>query len=323
MESMERLTMKNKRILITGATGFVGSCLSRRFVNMNYDIHIAKREQSNIWRIRDIFNRVVAHNIDLVDSNSIEKLIKDIKPRIIFHTATYGGYSFQKDVNKVIQTNVMGTVNLINACSKVGFDIFVNTGSSSEYGLKSSPMNEIDLLEPNSNYGVAKVSATLFCQAIARREGLPIVTLRLFSPYGYYEEATRLVPSIIISCLTGENPKVSSPEPVRDFVFIKDVVDAYIKVVETPDVKGQIFNIGYSKQHSVGEVVSKIIELAEERVSPEWGSIPKRTSEPIIWQADISKAKDILKWEPRYDLEEGLNKTVKWFKENINLYNKQ
>lgn len=312
--------INSKTVLITGATGFVGSCLTRRLVSVDCDLHIIKREQSNIWRIKNIFNRVVVHNVDLIDSNSLEKLVKNIKPEIIFHTATYGVYPFQKDANKIIQTNMMGTINLVNACSKVGFSIFINTGSSSEYGVKPKPMNETDLLEPNNNYGVAKVSTTLFCQAKARSEKLPIVTLRLFSPYGYYEEATRLVPSVIISCLTGKNPKVSSPEPVRDFVFIEDVLDAYIKVANIPNIGGEIFNIGYGQQHSVGEVVNKIIELAEEKVSPEWSSTTKRTNEPTIWQADISKAKDILKWEPRYNLEEGLNKIVKWLKENLSLY---
>ncbi len=312
--------MNSRTILITGATGFVGSCLTHRLVRVDCNLHIIKREQSNIWRIKDILNRVVVHNVDLTDNDSLEKLIRNIKPQIIFYTATYGGYSFQKDVDKIIQTNIMGTINLVNACSKVGFSIFINTGSSSEYGVKSKPMNETDLLEPNDNYGVAKASATLFCQAKAISEKLPIVTLRLFSPYGYYEELRRLVPSVIISCLTGKNPKVSSPEPVRDFVFIEDVLDAYVKAVTVPNIGGEMFNVGYGRQHSVGEVVNKIIELTGKKVNPEWGSIPERTKEPTIWQADISKAKDILKWAPKHNLEEGLNKTIKWFRENFSLY---
>jgi len=312
--------INSKTVLITGATGFVGSCLTHRLVRVDCDLHIIKREQSNIWRIKDILNRVAVHNVDLIDGDSLEKLVKNIAPEIIFHTATYGGYPFQKDVNKIIQTNIMGTINLVNACLKVGFSIFINTGSSSEYGIKSKPMNETDLLEPNNNYGVAKASPTLFCQAKARSEKLPIVTLRLFSPYGYYEELTRLVPSVIISCLTGKNPKVSSPEPVRDFIFIEDVLDAYVKAANVPNAGGEIFNIGYGQQHSVGEVVNKIIKLTGGKVNPEWGVIPKRINEPTIWQADISKAKNILKWKPKCNLEKGLNKTVKWFKENLSLY---
>lgn len=313
--------MRNlKTVLITGATGFVGSCLIHKLVNVNYDIHIIKREQSDVWRIKDILNRIESHNVDLFDRNGLEKLVKNIRPEIIFHTATYGGYPFQKDTNKIIQTNIIGTVNLVNACSKNGFDIFVNTGSSSEYGIKSKPMSEEDLLEPIDSYGVSKGAATLFCQAKAKSERLPIVTLRLFSPYGYYEELTRLIPSVIKSCLLGENPKVSSPNSIRDFIFIENVLDAYMRVIEASDIDGEIFNIGYGKQHSVGEVVDKIVRLTGNKVKPVWGSVPKRSNEPTIWQADISKAKDILKWEPKHNMDEGLSKTIKWFEKNISLY---
>lgn len=311
---------KSKIVLITGATGFIGSCLTHRLVSMDYDIHIIKRGQSNSWRIKDILKRVILHNIDLVNSNALEKLVRDIKPDIIFHMATYGGYPFQKDINKIIWGNIVGTVNLLNACSKIEFDIFVNTGSSSEYGLKSKPMSEVDILEPINDYGAAKASATLFCQVKAKSERLPIVTLRLFSPYGYYEAPTRLVPSVIMSCLKGKNPEVSSPNSVRDFIFIEDIIDAYMKVIETSDISGEIFNIGYGKQHSVREVVNKIVKLTENNVLPEWGSVPKRAIEPNIWQANITKARAILKWEPKYSFEKGLAKTVKWFMEHMALY---
>ena len=311
----------SKVILITGATGFIGSCLMHKFINGNREVHIIKREQSNIWRIKDNLSHALIHNIDIIDYVNIEKLIEDIKPDIIFHTATYGGYPFQKDVNKIIQSNIIGTVNLVKACSKVGFDVFVNTGSSSEYGLKSKPMIETDLLEPVNDYGAAKAAATLFCQAKAKSEMLPIATLRLFSPYGYYEEPTRLIPSVIRSCLLGENPKVSSSNSVRDFVFIEDVIDAYMKIIETPDIGGQIFNIGYGQQCTVGNVVNKIIKFTGNKVKPEWGSIPKRPNEAIIWQANIFKSRDILDWEPIYNIDEGLKITVKWFENNISLYN--
>lgn len=313
----------SKVILITGATGFIGSCLMHDLVNSNWEIHVTKREQSNIWRIKDILSRALVHNVDIIDCVNIEKLINDIKPDIVFHTATYGGYPFQKDVNKIIQSNIIGTANLVNACSKVGFDVFVNTGSSSEYGLKSKPMIETDLPEPVNDYGVAKAAATLFCQAKAKSEKLPIATLRLFSPYGYYEEPTRLVPSVIRSCLLGENPKVSSPNSVRDFIFIEDVIDAYMNVIETPDIGGQIFNVGYGQQYAVGDVVNKIIKFTGNKVKPEWESIPKRPNEATIWQANISKSKDILNWGPKYSIDEGLKKTIKWFMKNMTLYKGQ
>lgn len=313
--------IKNKRVLITGSTGFIGANLTREFLKIGFEVYIFTRVTSNKWRLSDILKDVKEYCVDLSDRERLEKIILDIKPEIILHTAVYGGYPFQKNTDKIMQTNIVGTVNILSACSRVGFDIFVNTGSSSEYGTKHSPMRETDLLEPNNDYGVSKASATLFCQTKAKIEKLPIVTLRLFSPYGYYEEPTRLIPSVIVACLRGENPKVSSPDPVRDFIFIEDIINAYVKVIKTKrEVEGEIFNIGYGRQYSVGEVVNKIVELTGNKVKPEWGSIPKRTNEPTVWQADVSKAKNILNWKPGYSLEKGLAKTVNWFMENMTLY---
>jgi len=314
------MVLKKKRILISGATGFIGANLVRKCLEAEAQVYIFTRTTSNKWRIGDVLKDINEFRVDLLNYERLKAIVSKIKAEIIFHTVAYGGYPYQKDADDIIRINITGTANLLNACSKVGFNTFVNTGSSSEYGVKSEPANEADLLEPNNNYGIAKASATLFSQAKARSEKLPIVTLRLFSPYGYYEGATRLVSSVITSCLRGKNPKVSSPKPVRDFVFIEDVLDAYVKAANTPSIGGEIFNIGYSQQHSVGEVVNKIIELTGGRVSPEWGSVSKRANEPTVWQADISKVKNILKWKPRYILEKGLNKTIQWFEENIFLY---
>ena len=312
--------LKGKKILITGSTGFIGANLVRRFLKIDAEVYIITRTTSNKWRIKDILKDVNEFCVDLLDYERLASIILDIKPEIIFHTAIYGGYPFQKDIKKIIESNFIGTVNLVNACQKVDFELFVNTGSSSEYGLKSKPMTEKDILEPVNDYGVSKAAATLYCQAVARREKMPIVTLRLFSPYGYYEESTRLIPAVIMACLRGENPKVTSPNYVRDFIFIEDVTDAYIKVIETSDISGEIFNIGYGKQHSVEEVVDEIIKLTKSEVKPEWGNAPKWQNEPNKWRADISKAKDILKWQPKHSLEQGLAKTVKWFMENMPLY---
>jgi nucleoside-diphosphate-sugar epimerase len=309
--------------LITGATGFIGANLARRLIKEDAEVHILTRKQSNRWRLQDILQKVQEHQVDLRDYERLFKVVQATRPKFIFHCTTYGGYPFQREENKIIETNILGTINLLKALSDIDYRYFVNTGSSSEYGIKSKPMSEEDLLEPISAYGVSKAAITLFCQAMATREKRPIVTLRLFSPYGPYEEATRLIPTVIISCLRDKSLRLSSPQGLRDFNFVEDVVDAYLKVIETPNIAGEIFNIGCGEQHSVGEVVNKIVELIGNKVRPEWGSVPKRAIEPNVWQADITKAKNVLKWKPKYSLEKGLAKTIKWFMENMNLYEKQ
>lgn len=310
-----------KEILITGATGFIGANLTRYLINLGCRPHIIIRKESNLWRINKFLKKVNLHYVDLRDKERVKQTISRIKPKVIYHCATYGGYPYEKDFYKIIQTNIIGTLNLLNACTRFNFDCFINTGTSSEYGIKKQPMKESDLPEPLTDYGVSKASVTLFCQTVARREKLPIVTLRLFSPYGYYEEQNRLIPTVILSCLNKESPKLSSPRSIRDFIFVEDVMEAFIKVVENSDkIKGEILNIGYGRQHSVGDIVSKIISLVPEKVKPLWQSVSNPRIEPSIWVADISKTKKLLNWHPRHNLDQGLKKTIDWFRKNIGLY---
>ncbi|MDO8603534.1 MAG: NAD(P)-dependent oxidoreductase [Candidatus Omnitrophota bacterium] len=313
--------LKNKKILITGATGFIGANLTRHFLKKGSRISIFTRAGSNKWRIRDILKDVSEYSADLKDSARLKKIIKKIKPQIVIHTAVYGGYSFQNDALKITEANFAGTVNLVNASKGVGLELFINTGSSSEYGIKSKPMKETDVLEPVNEYGVTKAAAFSYCHAAAKKEHIPMVTLRLFSPYGYYEEKSRLVSFLILSCLKFTNPKLSSSDSVRDFIFIEDVTSAYEKVIDNKNkVKGEVFNIGSGKQHTVKDVVDIAIKLTGGKVKPEWGKTDNPRIEPLCWQADISKAKRLLNWEPKHSLRQGLEKDINWFKKNIALY---
>lgn len=314
---------KGKKVFITGSSGFVGANLVRKCLELGSEVHILTRKTSDVWRIRDVLGEILNHEADLSNYDRIERIILDIHPDIIFHAAAYGASPSQKDVRCILESNLLGTVNLVNACKKVDFVMFVNTGSSSEYGIKSSIMNEDDLLEPVNDYGVSKSAATMYCQAVARAENLPIVTLRLFSPYGRYEGSNRLIPSTVLSCLSEENPKITSLSFVRDFIYIDDVLDAYIKTVAASEINGEIFNIGCGQQHSVGDVVNTIIHLTGAMVKPMVGEPQRWKNEPIKWQADISKAKRKLGWSPQYDLRNGLATTVGWFREHLGLYNQE
>jgi len=313
-------SLKCKKVLITGSTGFIGSNLARLALNHDAEVYILYRATSNKWRINNILNSVHGFCVDLSDSGRLNSIVSEIQPDIVYHTAAYGGNPLQKDQQTIVDSNLMGTINMINACRKVNLDLFVNTGSSSEYGIKTRSILEDDLLEPVNDYGISKAAATLYCQAVARNEELPIVTLRLFSPYGSYEGHSRLISSTIIACLRGENPRISSRSFVRDFVFIDDVLDAYLKVVDASDVSGKIFNIGYGEQHSVGDVVDTVIRFTGNKVIPVIGSPQRWQSEPAMWQADISRAKKYFGWCPKYDLERGLTAAIRWFQENIDIY---
>ncbi len=315
------MKISNKKVLITGATGFVGSNAVRGFVKLGADVSVLARGDSPLWRISDIKSSLRLFTADLLDVQGLKKAISRIRPDIIIHTAVYGGHPYQKEHRKIFDVNLVGTVNLLDVCGKFGFDIFINTGSSSEYGIKKISMKESDILEPASVYGVAKSAASLYCSAQAKNEGMPVTTLRLFSPYGYFEDKTRLIPYLIISALSGRRPRLSSPGNVRDFVFIEDVVEAYKKTVENRKAAiGEIINIGSGNQHTVGDVVKNISRLNSMPLGPMWHSAKNPRREPEVWRADISKAGRLLGWRPKYGLSEGLRKTFQWFKGNWALY---
>lgn len=310
------------KILITGGTGFIGSNFVHKFLELGDEVHLIVRPESNFWRIEPVKNKIKLHYIDLTDAEAMEKFIVDLRPQIILHFSAYGAYQGkQQDLKLTIDTNLLGTINLVNAASKINFECFINTGSSSEYGVKSKPIREDDLLEPNNLYGITKAAATDYCQFMAKKMDLPIVTMRLFSPYGYFEEKGRLMPNVIKAGLNNENFNAPSPLLVRDFIFIEDVINAYLKAIDViNNIKGHIFNISSGEQRSIADVVHIAEKILDRKIKVSYGEIAAKQYEPKMWVADISKAKKLLDWKPKFSLEEGLKKNIEWFSKNLSLY---
>ncbi len=195
-----------KRVVVTGATGFVGANLARRLLRDGHELHLLLRPANNPWRIRDIRDDVHSHEVDFTDKESLARVVGAIRPDWVFHLAAHGAYSWQTDLDSMVATNITGTINLVESCLRAGFEAFVNTGSSSEYGYKDHAPAETEWLEPNSYYAFTKASATLFCRYMAQSRNARIPTLRLYSVYGPYEEPARLVPALIMSGLRGKLP---------------------------------------------------------------------------------------------------------------------
>lgn len=305
-----------KKFLITGGTGFVGANFVRELIARGHEVHVAVRPRSNLWRIEDVKERAHLHEMKLDEEKEAFSVVREVAPQVVLHFATYGAYQgTQQDIETTVQTNILGTINLLRACAEVGFKCFINTGSSSEYGEKDHPISEKDLLEPNNLYGVSKAAGTLYCQSLAKKMGLPVVTMRLFSPYGYFEEDGRLMPNIVKAGLKNEKFHAPSSSLVRDFVFIEDVIVAYLKAIDNADsIKGRIFNIGSGKQRSIAEVVGAVEKILGTKIEAIYGEVAARQHEPKTWVADISEAKKMLGWSPANSLEDGLTKFIKWAK---------
>ena len=306
--------------LVTGAAGFVGSCLVRRLLSLQKDVSLLLKSDSRPWRLKGIIKQARVFEGDLTDFKAVSRAVKKIKPTVIYHLAAHGAYPFQKDAEKIIKTNILGTWNILKACDEIDYKVFVNTGSSSEYGAKSHAMTETNLLEPNSYYAVAKSAQTLLCQHVARSQKRPITTFRLFSVYGPYEEPSRLVPTLMRSCLTGNELKMVAPQTARDFIFVDDVIDAYLCLENLTKLSGDVINIGTGKQKTIKDAVDCTLKITSIPVNVRWGKMPARIWDASTWVADTTKSKMLLGWRAKISLEEGFQKTWQWFKDNKSLW---
>ncbi|MEK7513626.1 MAG: SDR family NAD(P)-dependent oxidoreductase [Patescibacteria group bacterium] len=303
---------KNRTVLVTGGSGFIGANLVRSLINQSAKVHLFLRPKAKIWRLTEIIKKTKIYNVDITDKQSIEKAIIKIKPQVIFHLAVYGAYPQQTNLGATIKTNIIGTVNLLEAI-KNSQTVLVNTGTSSEYGCKNKPMKETDSLEPAFFYAASKAATSYLCRIFSQQFNQPIITLRPFSIYGDWEEPERFVPTIINSCLKKQPIKLVAGKQVRDWLYVEDITRAYLMAGERSDLRGEIFNIGSGKQVLVSKVARKIIKLINNPVPVKIGAYKPRQWEANNWQADISKAKKILSWEPKYNLEQGLKKTIAWW----------
>ena len=201
-----------KRVILTGGTGFIGANLAGRLLKEGHEVHLLVRPGCARWRLGGIEPHVEFHETALDDPGKLSAIISAVKPDWVFHLAAHGAYSWQNDATQMVRTNITGTINLVEACLRSGFEAFINTGSSSEYGFKDHAPAEDEWADPNSHYAVTKASATMFCRytALSRRVLMP--TLRLYSVYGPYEEAMRLMPTVALRGLDGTLPPLTSPD---------------------------------------------------------------------------------------------------------------
>ncbi len=316
---MAKQGFSKKTFLVTGATGFIGACLVRRLVELGVRPHLINRKEARLWRISDILDHVDCHTADLTDHRRVEAVVKAVKPDVIYHLAANGAYASQHDAEKIVATNIMGGWNLLQACDRRGYELFVNTGTSSEYGFKSRPMRETDALEPSSYYAVSKCAMSWLCAEEAR-QGQPVVTLRPFSAYGPYEEASRLIP-VLMAALYNEQPMDLVPAATaRDFIYVDDLVDAFLKIDALRKAKGQVLNIGTGRETTLRQLVAAAVKATGRTTEFRWGKMSPRSWDTSHWVADTTRAKKVLGWEARTGLVEGLKKTWDWYGTHYKLY---
>ena len=314
---------RNKRsIFITGAGGFIGANLTKKLLKQNFYIHVLNRTGNISWRLKTVANQITVHNGDIRNYNSLRRTLLKAKPDYIIHMATYGAYSFETEIDKIISVNILGTKNLLEASRDIPYKCFINTGSSSEYGFKDKPMREDDFCDPVSYYGVTKLAATQMCKVFAQINNKPIVTLRLFSVYGPYENHTRFIPTIIKSLIVKGVVNLTPGDVRRDFIYINDVIDAYLKALrQGSKIKGETLNIGTGREFTNDEIVQILFRITGKKTKVKKGDFSKRGWDTNHWVADTAKSKKYLKWKSKYSIETGLSETYLWLNKNLKYYN--
>lgn len=289
-----------KNILLTGATGFLGAHLLTRLVMKNYNVIVLKRTFSDLWRIKDLITEVGSYNLDKVD---IGDVFKENSIDVIIHLATDYGKKNNNDVSALVEANVCFAARLLNLAVSNDVKFFINTHThtGSNYTLYSATKNAF-----------IEIAKFFFANHV-----IHFVNLKLEYMYGEKDDSTKFVPFVIENILRGKEIKASPGEQKRDFIYVADVVNAYIKVLENlENLKEKFleFNIGTGESISFKDFIKRIEHIIGVRADIKWSALPYRNNEIFDVKADIRTAAGLLKWKPEISLENGLANTVNWYK---------
>ncbi len=309
----EKILSLKGPIFVYGASGFIGANLFKDIFSIRKDCYALTHDAQKAWRLKLL--NVPSENIvhcDIVSNYSVQEVFNSYKPKTIFNLAAYGAYSKQKNVVLTYETNVIGTVNLLENLTPDM--VYIHAGSSSEYGFNCTTPKETDALEPNSHYSVSKVSAAYLIQFYARVHEKNAINLRLYSIYGDWEEPDRLIPKLIESVRQNKLPNFVSKDISRDFVYMTDCVEAFIDsaLKMSPQIRGKSYNIASGIKTTIGDLVEICRKEFDIKEIPSWGSMENRSWDLAEWFGDPSEAKKDLGWSAKTPLNEGLRQYFDW-----------
>jgi nucleoside-diphosphate-sugar epimerase len=296
--------------LVTGAAGFIGANLVRRLVDDGDDVIAVTPDSESRARLADVVDRIA-----LWPPTELAELVRRERVDRLFHLASHGAYSWQTERRRIYETNLLGTIDVVDAAAAAGVRAIVVAGSSSEYGRTGHPPAEDERLRPESDYAIAKAAATMFCEQAVER-GVPVTTLRLYSVYGPFEDSRRLVPQLLSAALGGRLPPLADPETAHDFVYVDDAVDAFVVASEAAArAKVGTFNVGTGVQTTLAEIVELARDVFDVVEEPSWGGYAGRSWDSPVWVADPSRAQEVLGWRSQTALRDGLTRTAQWMRE--------
>ena len=311
---------------MTGAGGFIGSHLAERLAELGAHTRaLVRYNAAGSWGWLDESPR--RHDLDVMlgdvrDAESVRAAMRDVD--VVFHLAALIGipYSYQAP-RSYVHTNIEGTLNVLQAARDLGTSRVVQTSTSEVYGTAQYvPIDENHPLQGQSPYSASKIAADKMAEAFHRSFGLPVVTVRPFNTFGPRQSARAVIPMAITQALIGREVKLGSVTPLRDFNFVGDTVDGFLRCAETDAALGRVVNIGSGREVSIGGVVDLIVKIAGEDVIvvQDAARIRPAKSEVDRLCADNRLAAELVGWKPRTSLEDGLEQTIKWVRQNLDRY---
>jgi len=320
------MNWQGKRVLVTGAGGFVGSHLTERLVTLGARTRAMVHYRSDGswgWLDHSIHsNEIEVFPGDILDRDSVAQAMTECE--VVFHLAALIAIPYSYGApQSYVRTNVEGTVNVLQEARKVGVQRLVHTSSSETYGTaRYVPIDEDHPLQGQSPYAASKIGADKMAESFYLSYGLPVSTIRPFNVFGPRQSSRAIIPTIITQALNEPHVRLGNLTPTRDFTYVADTVDGFLKVAECDGALGQVVNIGSGEEISVKDLCLIILDLIDRDVSildDPVRSRPKSSEVDRLCAANL-KARDLLGWSPKHGFKDGLIDTIEWTRENLERY---
>ncbi|WP_137045778.1 NAD(P)-dependent oxidoreductase [Pseudolabrys sp. FHR47] len=305
------------RVLLTGATGFVGSHVLDRLVADGHQVACLLRPSSDPWRIAAHLPRITVITGDLAAIEDINAL-SAFRPEATIHLAWQGVGNRHRDDPRQ-HDNIAQSLALMQRCAAAGVRTWIALGSQAEYGPCAEPIDESTATRPTNAYGKAKLQAAQDSAAAAAGLGLRFAWLRLFSSYGPKDDAAWLIPFLCLSLLKGQRPALTAGEQLWDFLYITDVARGIVAVMNNSQAQG-IFNLGAGQAVPLRHVVEAIRDRIDPALPLGLGDVPYRPDQVMRLKADISRLSEATGWRPLVGLDAGLAETIEWYRTHVDRY---
>jgi polyisoprenyl-phosphate glycosyltransferase len=302
-------------ILVLGASGFIGANLIRGIAAVRPDV-VGTASREPAWRLSGLSAEQLI-TVDLLARGNLAALLDRVRPATIFDCVAYGAYSFEHDIDRMYQTNVIFKQELIEQLLARGTHCYVHAGSSSEYGAQSAAPDEAVAPKPNSHYAVAKSAAAGLVYYAGHHRGLRCANLRLYSVYGPFEDRSRLIPTLVALAAARRLPPFVEPDTSRDFLYVDDAVAAFLcaAVMLRPEHYGASFNVGTGRKTTIRELAFLAKREFGLDAEPEFSTMPPRVWDLDDWYANPERASAQIGWRAQVPLDEGLKRTARWYAE--------